>query len=103
MRKRFIRIEVMLNEEEHQKLMSDISKEGTTYSDHIRKLIMNVELKEKPDYEFYNKMKELTKIGTNLNQLARKANSLDIIDQDEYKKQAEEWHRFSNKVKRKFL
>lgn len=103
MRKRFIRIDVMLNEEEHQNLMENVAKVGTTYSDYIRKLIMNAELKEKPDYEFYKVMKELTKIGTNLNQLAKKANSLNFIDKTEYEKQAEEWKNFSNEIKRKYL
>ncbi|MBR1654535.1 MAG: plasmid mobilization relaxosome protein MobC [Clostridia bacterium] len=103
MRKRFIRIDVMLNEEEHQKLMDNVSKVGTSYSDYIRKLIMDTELKEKPDYEFYSVMKELTKIGTNLNQLAKKANSLNFIDRNEYERQAEEWKNFSNEIKRKYL
>ena len=41
--------------------------------------------------------------GINLNQLARKANTLNFIDKDEYKKQAEEWKSFSNKIKNKYL
>ena len=93
----------MLNEIEYKKLMNDVEREKTTYSDYVRKLIMNAELKEKPDYEFYNVMKELTKIGINLNQLAKKANTLNFIDKDEYKKQAEEWKSFSNKIKNKYL
>lgn len=103
MRKRGLRIDVMLNEIEYKKLMDDVEREKTSYSDYVRKLIMKAELKEKPDYEFYNVMKELTKIGINLNQLAKKANTLNFIDKDEYKKQAEEWKCFSNKIKNKYL
>ena len=103
MRKRELRIDVMLNEIEYKKLMNDVERERTTYSDYVRKLIMKAELKEKHDYEFYNVMKELTKIGINLNQLAKKANTLNFIDKDEYKKQAEEWKSFSNKIKNKYL
>ena len=103
MRKRGLRIDVMLNEIEYKKLMDDVEREKTSYSDYVRKLIMKAELKEKPDYEFYNVMKELSKIGINLNQLARKANTLNFIDKDEYKKQAEEWKSFSNKIKNKYL
>ena len=86
MRKRGLRIDVMLNEIEYKKLMNDVEKERTTYSDYVRKIIMKAELKEKHDYELYNVMKELTKIGINLNQLAKKANTLNFIDKDEYKK-----------------
>ena len=103
MRKRGLRIDVMLNEIEYKKVMDDGEREKTSYSDYVRKLIMKAELKEKPDYEFYNVMKELSKIGINLNQLARKANTLNFIDKDEYKKQAEEWKSFSNKIKNKYL
>ena len=83
MRKRGLRIDVMLNEIEYKKLMDDVEREKTSYSDYVRKLIMKAELKEKPDYEFYNVMKELTKIGINLNQLAKKANTLNFIDKDD--------------------
>lgn len=103
MRKRGLRIDVMLNEIEYKKLMDDVEREKTSYSDYVRKLIMKAELKEKPDYEFYNVMKELTKIGINLNQLAKKANTLNFIDKDEYKKQADDWKNFSDKIKNKYL
>ena len=98
-----MRIDVMLSEIEYKKLMDDVARQGTTYSDHIRKLIMEAQLKEKPDYEFYLVMKELTKIGTNLNQIARKANTLNYIDKEEYQKCAEIWKEFSNKIKAKYL
>ena len=103
MRKRGLRIDVMLNEIEYKKLMDDVEREKTSYSDYVRKLIMKAELKEKPDYEFYNVMKELTKIGINLNQLAKKANTLNFIDKDEYKKQVDDWKNFSDKIKNKYL
>ena len=103
MRERLNRVEIRLNDIEYKKLINDITREDTTFSDHIRKLIMEVQLKEKPDYEFYNIMKELTKIGINLNQLAKKANTLNLIDKDEYKKQADDWKSFSNKIKNKYL
>ena len=103
MRERLNRIEIRLNDIEYKKLLNDVSMEDTTISNHVRKLILEVELKQKPDYEFYNVMKELTKIGINLNQLAKKANSLNFIDKDEYKKQADDWKNFSDKIKNKYL
>jgi di/tripeptidase len=48
-------------------------------------------------------MKQLSKIGVNLNQIAYKANSTNDIDKDFYKNEAEEWHEFARKVKSKYL
>ena len=38
MRKRGLRIDVMLNEIEYKKLMNDVEKERTTYSDSVSKI-----------------------------------------------------------------
>ena len=48
-------------------------------------------------------MKQMTKIGVNLNQIARKANQTNEIDKEEYQLQAKEWNKFMNKVKDEFL
>ena len=103
MRKRNIRIQVRLNDIEYAKLLDDVSKSNENISDYIRKLIMSIQIKEKPDYEFYEVMKQLSKIGVNLNQIAHKANSTNVIDKDFYKNEAEEWHKFAREVKKKYL
>ena len=48
-------------------------------------------------------MKQLSKIGVNLNQIAYKANSINVIDKDYYKEQAKVWNEFAKEVKEKFL
>ena len=48
-------------------------------------------------------MKQLSKIGVNLNQIAKKANQTDKIDKDYYKSEANNWHKFAEEVKSKFL
>ena len=103
MRKRNIRIQVRLNDIEYAKLLDDISKSDETISDYIRKLILEKEIKEKPEKDFYKVMKQLSKIGVNLNQIAHKANSTNVIDKDFYKNEAEEWHKFAREVKMKYL
>lgn len=103
MRNRNIRIQVRLNDIEYAKLQDDISRSNETISDYIRKLILEKKIKEKPDYEFYEVMKQLSKIGVNLNQIAYKANSTNSIDKDYYSKEAKEWHEFAKEVKNKFL
>ena len=90
--KRNIRKEIRLNEVENEKLIADVSKSNENISDYFRKLIMEEQVKEKPDYEFYEVMKQLSKIGVNLNQIAHKANATNVIDKDFYKNEAQKWH-----------
>lgn len=103
MRARNNRIHVRLNDKEYSKLQDDIHKSKESISDYIRRLILEQEIKEKPDYEFYEVMKQLSKIGVNLNQIAYKANSINVIDKDYYKEQAKVWNEFAKEVKEKFL
>ena len=103
MRKRNIRKDIMLNEIENEKLISDCQKANLSYGEYFRKLWMEKEIKEKPGIEFYEVMKQLSKIGVNLNQIAHKANSINKIDKDYYKEVTDEWHRFAREVKQKFL
>lgn len=63
---------------------------------------MEEQIKEKPDYEFYEVMKQLSKIGV-LNQIAHKANITNDIDKDFYKRETQEWHKFAREVKKKYL
>ena len=103
MRKRNIRIQIWLNDIEYEKLIEDAKKENITISEHIRKLIIGARLKEKPDYKFYEVMKELTKIGINLNQIEKKANSLNVIDKDKYLQEANTFKTFKERVINEFL
>lgn len=103
MRKRDIRIQVRLSDIEYKKLLDDIARSKETISSYIRKLIIGTQLKEKPDYEFYNVMKELTKIGVNLNQIAHVANSTNVIDKDFYNQEAKKWNELSRQIKNKYL
>ena len=103
MRKRYIRKDIMLNELENEKLIADCQRCNLSYGEYFRRLLMNENIKEKPGKEFYEVMKQLSKIGVNLNQIAYKANSTNKIDKDYYERESEEWHRFAREVKQKFL
>lgn len=103
MRERNLEFHIRLNDIEYDKLEEMSLKSKMTKSDVIRKLIIEKEIKEKPGLEFYEVMKELSKIGVNLNQIAYKANKNNLIDKDYYKELASEWQTFSREVKSKFL
>ena len=102
-RTRINRIDIMLNDEEYNKLRNDISKAKISQADYIRKLIMNKKIREKPDDRFYNVMMQLTAIGNNLNQIAHKANYLNEIDKDKFNDEAIKWRELSNQIKREYL
>ena len=102
-RTRINRIDIMLNDEEYNKLKNDISRAKISQADYIRKLIMNKKIREKPDDRFYDVMFQLTHIGNNLNQIAHKANYLNEIDKSYYEKEARNWCEFMNKVKKEYL
>ncbi len=103
MRTRQIKKQIWLNREEAMLLRKKAKKVGFTESELIRNLILGFEPKEKPDDRFYETMSEMRAIGNNLNQIAKKANSLNFIDELLYKKESENWNRFMLKVKKEYL
>ena len=102
-RERFIFLNVRISPQENEDLNKRINKANITKSEYVRRAISNTEIKEKPTIEFYEDMKQLIRIGNNVNQLAKKANTLNFIDVDEYKNQAIEWKKFMDMIKKKYL
>lgn len=102
-RERFIFLNIRISSKENEDLNKKIQKAKITKSEFVRRAIANIEIKEKPSIEFYEDMKQLIRIGNNVNQLARKANTLNFIDVDEYKNQAIEWKKFIDMMKKKYL
>ena len=90
-----------------REIANELSKKakltGLSESEVIRTLISNFEPREKPPQEFYDCLKELRAIGNNLNQIARKANSIDIIDKQFYQREARKLNEFILELKKEFL
>ena len=103
MRKRNIGFLVRLTEEEYEIITRRIKRTLLSREAYTRSLLLGVVPKEKPDERFYLIMRELSAIGNNINQLARKAAALGFIDVPLYKREAERWNTFRIEVKRKFL
>lgn len=80
-RKRNIPIRVWLSKSENAELSRKAKITGLPKSTVIRLLLNNYEPKEKPDTRFYEAMRQLSAIGNNINQLALKANTLDLRTQ----------------------
>ena len=71
MRNRNIKINVFLNEDENEILNEKVKKSGLNKSEFFRKIILDYQLKEKPDEKFYEILSQLRGMATNLNQMSR--------------------------------
>lgn len=80
MRKRSIRAQVWLNQEENVRLQGNAKKAGLSRESYLRALINGYAPKALPPPDYYAMMQELHAIGVNLNQLAAKANATGHID-----------------------
>ena len=103
MRKRDIKKQVWLNEVERKTLKTNAKNVGLNESEHIRSLIMGYKPKEQPNEEFYESMNQLRGISINLNQIARKANSLGMIDAPFYKKTCIKLNEFMQQIKKEYF
>lgn len=92
------KIEVRLNDEEYFKLEDTISKMGTNKSEYLRKLIVGTRIKEKPPDEFYKYMKEFSLMGSNLNQIAERINT--IIKVEDWEEEDTDPKEFIRQLKR---
>ena len=104
MRTRSIKKQVWLNREEATLLKKKAKKVGLNESELLRNLIVGFEPREKPDERFYEALNQMRAIGNNLNQIARKANALDIVDDIHFNKKVyEKWNKLEQDIKKEFL
>lgn len=99
-RKRQNRLEVRLNDSEDIKLHELIRETGFNASQLIRSLISRTEIKTRPPDELPKLLCELSAIGNNVNQIARKANSTDNIAEDEVTKMRVAFENLSKEVRK---
>ena len=98
-----IRVEVKLNPKEYKKLKLDCERTGFTKSTYLRKLICKEVIKEKPDEEFFFLLTELYKIGREMEIVFYKADYLNLIDKDYYKKEVDKWNKLIYLIKTEYL
>lgn len=88
MRKRDVHIQLWLNEKEAEALSHNAKKCKLTQSAYLRYLIMGFAPREAPSPDYYAMMRQLYSVANNLNQIARKAHVLNVIDAQGYDKYA---------------
>ena len=84
MRSRNIRLQVWVNEKELAMLDRKAQRSRLTRAAYIRQLIRGYIPRDAPPPDYYAMMKELYRIGNNLNQIAQKAHVLNVIDVQRY-------------------
>lgn len=84
MRKRNISIMFRLDRKEAEALNKKVKKSGLNREAYLRQLITGVVPKDVPPPDYYSMMGELHKIGNNLNQIAQKAHTLNVMDVQRY-------------------
>lgn len=83
MRKRQIKISVRLNEQEHEHLKQQAEISGYPMEPFIRTLIMGVNLRPRSPDELSDLLRQLTGIGTNINQIAKVANASGYVRRED--------------------
>ena len=97
-RKRQRDLHVYLDDQEYALLQTLCDKTKKPKSVVIRQLIQNVCLVEAPPADFKAFTVELRRIGTNLNQLVAKANSINFVDRDECAAILDEHRKLERKI-----
>lgn len=84
MRKRDIPFLFRLNKEEADAFRERVKKSGISQEAYVRQAITGKTPRDAPPPDYYSMMRELHKIGNNLNQIAQKAHTLNVIDVQRY-------------------
>ena len=83
-RKRNNRVQVRLDNKEHQAFLKAVKRSRLSQEVYLRHLINGVVPQDAPPPDYYSMMQQLYRIGTNLNQIAQKAHTLNVIDVQRY-------------------
>lgn len=84
MRKRSIHIQFWLDKSEAQAFDKKVKRSGLSREAYLRHLVSGVVPNDAPPPDYYSMMRELHGIGNNLNQIAQKAHTLNVIDVQRY-------------------
>lgn len=84
MRKRNVHIQFWLNRKEAESLDKKVRRSGLSREAYLRHLIDGVVPQDAPPPDYYSMMRELHGIANNLNQIAQKAHTLNVVDVQRY-------------------
>lgn len=97
MRKRNYRVGVRFNQAEYERFLKLVEDSGLSQEEYLRQLVRGVVPRDAPPPDYYKMMRQLYHIGNSLNQIAKKAHMLNVMDVKRYDKAVSE---FEQAVKR---
>ena len=96
MRNRNVKIQIWFSKKEAENLQKKAKRSKVSVAAYVRHLIDGVVPQDAPPPDYYSMMQQLYRIGTNLNQIAQKAHTLNVIDVQRYDAAV---HKFEEAVK----
>ena len=82
--KRNTKITFRLTRAENDHFKKLVKKSGLSQEGYIRQIINGLIPTDAPPPDYYSMMRQLHSIGNNLNQIAQKANTLNVLDMKRY-------------------
>jgi len=98
MRTRNHLLQVWLNDEEYNTLTRRCKKAGLPKSTYIRHLIHGLQPRDLPPPDYRLMMRQLYHCGNALNQIARKAHALNVIDAQKYDETFSDYCRIISRI-----
>jgi len=83
MRKRTIKKQIWINQDEENLLKLKSKKSGLNESEFLRSCIKGYKIKEQPTKEIREFIKQITGIANNINQIARAVNAVGYVRDDD--------------------
>ena len=77
-------LHLRLNDDEYQKLNRLVTRSGLSREAYLRQIISGLQPRDLPPKDYYGMMRQLYHCGNALNQIARKAHALNVIDVQKY-------------------
>lgn len=96
--KRMIEIKVRLDQKEADALNKKVKRSGLSREAYVRQLINGLVPRDAPPPDYYSMMRELYRIGNNINQIAQKVHSLNFIDSRRYDESMREFEQAVKKI-----
>lgn len=84
MRKRNVHIQFWLDKKEAEVFNKRVKRSGLSREAYLRHLINGLVPRDAPPPDYFSMMRELHGIGNNLNQIAQKAHTLNVVDVQRY-------------------
>lgn len=98
MNTRNIEIKVRLSRKEAESLNKRVRKSRLSREAYLRHLINGSIPRDAPPSDYFSMMRELYRVGNNLNQIAQKAHTLNVIDVQRYDAAVREFESVVKKI-----